>query len=88
MSKDVSVEELFKGMTEEEEALARAEIKRRDELKQQAELEKRAYVRYQAFAICNRCKRALSEDVFKANQVCPYCGGESATLIEHEEEKQ
>ena len=66
----------------------KAEQRRRDDLRNQAELDKRAYLRYEAFAICNRCKRPLTRDVVEKQGVCPYCGGDSATLIEHQEEEK
>lgn len=71
-------------LTDEELALAAEEIKRRNAERDKLIQEREDYVRFKAFARCNKCHRALSEDVFKKSKECPYCGHESAELIEYE----
>ena len=77
--------EQIKNLPDEELELFLTEKRRREAERDKQIREKVAYVRYTAFARCNKCGRALSEDVFRKNTVCPYCGGESAELIEYDE---
>src|SRR4030042_5390243 len=83
LSEPKKITDLVKDLTDEEIAAVEAEKARRQAEKDRAIQERGAYLRFQAYAVCNRCHRPLTEDTIRKQAVCPYCGSESATLIDH-----
>ena len=80
-----TAEERVKDLTDEELEIVNAERDRRIAERDQAIQDSKLVVRAAAFAMCNGCKRLLSEEVFKKNDTCPFCGHDSAEIIDHEE---
>ena len=75
-------------LTDEELDLVLQEKQRRVDAANRVQVERDLYVRFKAFAMCNGCKRALTEDQILKFPGCPYCGHESAEIIDHEGEEE